>query len=320
MADEESTGTDGQVIATRERLSQATAQFAPLMAAHADELERERRMPTELVAAWRDAGITSLWLPAELDGAETAPEDVFELVESIAALDGAVGWNLLIAISSGLFGAYLPEPAARTIWSTERAATFVSGSFAPMGRAVVVDGGYRVSGRWPFASGIQYADWVCANCVVIDGERPRTHADGTPRMSLMFLPIAGATVLDTWHTGGMRGTGSHHFTAQDVFVPGGFEFDVLNDRGRVGRPAVPADVPHLVRARRGHADARHCTPRDRRTGGVGERQSAGGVEGAVEGAPARPVADRTGRGTRRLSPRVPHGANTRGVGEFRGRW
>ena len=105
-----------------------------------------------------------------------------------------------------------------------------------MGRAVVVDGGYRVSGRWPFASGIQYADWVCANCVVIDGERPRTHADGTPRMSLMFLPIAGATVLDTWHTGGMRGTGSHHFTAQDVFVPGGFEFDVLNDRGRVGRP------------------------------------------------------------------------------------
>jgi indole-3-acetate monooxygenase len=222
-------------IGTRS-LTGAAANLAPLIAAHAEELERARRMPAALVTAWRDARLTDLWLPIELGGAETDPESVFELVESVAALDGAVGWNLLIAISAGLFGAYLPEAAARTIWSSECVAPFVSGSFAPTGRALIVEGGYRVSGRWPFASGVQYADWVCGNCVVFDGERPRTCADGTPQLRLMFLPVADATVLDTWYTGGMRGTGSHDFAVQDVFVPEGFWFEVLNDHGRVRRP------------------------------------------------------------------------------------
>lgn len=221
-------------VARGEFLAAATA-LGPLVAAHREALEQERRTPLPLVEAWRSAGFLRLWLPEELGGAEVEPATVLGVVEAVAALDGAIAWNLLIGISGALFAGYLPEPAAHTIWGPDPDIS-TAGSFMPTGRAVPVDGGYRVAGRWSFVSGVQHADWVAGNCLVFDGERPRMGADGAPEMRLMFLPAAAGTVLDTWQTGGMRGTGSHDFAVADAFVPDGFWFDVFNGRGRIDRP------------------------------------------------------------------------------------
>src|SRR6266542_2336474 len=99
-------------VMDRNGLHAAVAALAPLVAAHRDELERERRTPSPLVAAWREAGLLRLWLPAEYGGLERDPETVLSLVEAVAALDGSVAWNLLIAIGGGMFAAYLPDAAA----------------------------------------------------------------------------------------------------------------------------------------------------------------------------------------------------------------
>ena len=103
--------------------------------------------------------------------------------------------------------------------STAEPRAFVAGTFSPRGRAVQVPGGYRVSGRWPFASGIRHARWIVAGCVVADAAGPRLTEQGQPEVVHVFLPVANATVLDTWHVGGMRGTGSTDYTLEEVFVP-----------------------------------------------------------------------------------------------------
>jgi alkylation response protein AidB-like acyl-CoA dehydrogenase len=89
----------------------------------------------------------------------------------------------------------------------------------PFGNAVAVDGGYRVSGRWPLGSGCQHSGWIVGGCRVIDGDKPRLSADGSPMVRILFFPAADCEILDTWDSIGLRGTGSHDYTVSDVFVP-----------------------------------------------------------------------------------------------------
>jgi indole-3-acetate monooxygenase len=216
-------------------LISAIAGLAPLVAAHRDSQEHERRMGEPLVAALRASGLLRLWLPRELGGLEADPETVITLIEAIAALDGSVGWNFLVGITHGAFAAYLPEETAQAIWGADPD-VIIASSFGPTGRAVVMDGGYRVSGRWSFASGIHQATWLCGGCVVLDGDQPRGGAGGIPERLLLFFPVRDAQILDTWHTGGLRGTGSQDFTVEDVFVPVGYGFDLLQTTGRTDGP------------------------------------------------------------------------------------
>ncbi|HZT08192.1 MAG TPA: hydroxylase [Chloroflexota bacterium] len=216
-------------------LTSAVAALAPLVAAHCDADQRDRRLAKPLVAALRASGLLRLWMPRELGGLEADPETVITLLESIAALDGSVGWNFLVGITHGSFGAYLTEEAARTIWGRDPD-VIIASSFGPTGRAVVVDGGYRVTGRWSFASGIHQADWLCGGCVIADGDQPRSGSDENPERLLLFFRAEDAEILDTWHTGGLRGTGSQDFTVRDLFVPHGYGFDLLRTTGRVDGP------------------------------------------------------------------------------------
>jgi alkylation response protein AidB-like acyl-CoA dehydrogenase len=160
---------------------------------------------------------------------------VSTLIEAVAALDGSVGWNFLVGVSHGYFAGYLPKTAAEAIWGTDPD-VIIASSFGPGGRAVVVDGGYRVSGRWSFASGIHQAEWLCGGCMVFEGDRPRLSTTGDPGRLLLFFPVKDAEILDTWHTGGLRGTGSQDFTVTDAFVPMDYGFDLLHTTGRTDGP------------------------------------------------------------------------------------
>jgi indole-3-acetate monooxygenase len=115
------------------------------------------------------------------------------------------------------FAGLLSTEAAQEIFGPP--STVVSGTFRPVGIAQPAPGGYLVNGQWPLASGCSHATWLVAGCRVVDGGQPRLSAAGRPEVRLVFLPVACATILDTWQTGGLRGTASHDFVVRDYFVP-----------------------------------------------------------------------------------------------------
>jgi indole-3-acetate monooxygenase len=192
------------------RVLEAVQALAPLIAAQRSEFDRGRRLPDAVFAAFADAGVFRLWLPHALGGPELSPSEFMRVVEAASALDGSVGW--LIGNGGGMsrIGGYLGDAVARN-WFADRHA-FVVSSTGAVGTATPVDGGYCVSGRWPFGSGAHHA----TRFMVLASVRPE---DRDSPLLCCYLDRADVTILDNWHVSGLRGTGSCDFEAQDVFVP-----------------------------------------------------------------------------------------------------
>jgi alkylation response protein AidB-like acyl-CoA dehydrogenase len=169
----------------------------------------QRRLPGELARAMAEAGLFALLVPRALGGLELDPLSAADVVEEASRIDGSAGWAVMIGAQSAWFAAFLPAPVAEHV--VGRPAATLAGVLRPGGRAVPVDGGYRVSGQWGFASGCTYADHLYGTCVV---ER----ADGQRELRLVYVPASDASILDTWRSVGLRATGSHDFTLRDVAV------------------------------------------------------------------------------------------------------
>jgi indole-3-acetate monooxygenase len=204
------------VDATAEHLFEAARALAPTIRAAAADIERLRDLPPALIDALHETRLFRMSLPRELGGFEADALTVSRVVEELARIDGSVAWCVLIASAGvGVLG-FLPPQVAEQIASDPR--LVIAGTLMPTGQAVVGDGGYRLTGRWAFASGIRHASWAIATAVVMDGDAPARSATGRPLSRICLVPVAETTVQDTWHTAGMRGTGSHHFVLEDVFV------------------------------------------------------------------------------------------------------
>ena len=197
---------------------EAAKGLAPQIQTSADEIERSRRIPLPLVHAMAQAGLFRLWIPRSLGGEETDPMTLVRVVEEVSRADGAAGWCLAIGGEYGAFGGYLSADAAREIYGSDPLVR-TAGALRPFGNAVVVEGGYRVTGRWPLGSGCQHSGWIVGGCRILDGDQPRLMPDGRPLVRLLFSPAADCEILDTWRSIGLRGTGSHDYTVTDVFVP-----------------------------------------------------------------------------------------------------
>src|SRR6516162_7686922 len=197
---------------------EAAKGLAPQIQTSADEIERSRRIPLPLVHAMAQAGLFRLWIPRSLGGEETDPMTLVRVVEEVSRADGAAGWCLAIGGEYGAFGGYLSADAAREIYGSDPLVR-TAGALRRFGNAVVVEGGYRVTGRWPLGSGCQHSGWIVGGCRILDGDQPRLMPDGTPLVRILFFPAADCEILDTWHSIGLRGTGSHDYTVTDVFVP-----------------------------------------------------------------------------------------------------
>ncbi|BDB41179.1 MULTISPECIES: acyl-CoA dehydrogenase family protein [Mycobacterium] len=187
-----------------ERLAEKIALTAREMA---PQIDRERRLPSPLVTQLTEAGLLRATMPREVDALELSPATALRCAETLARGDAATGWCVSIAITSALLVAYLPDGTRGEMFGG--GGGIAAGVWAPRGTATSVDGGVRVTGRWPFCSGITHADMMFAGCIV----------DEAPVPSVVALPKADLQVLDTWHTLGLRGTGSHDTVANDVFVP-----------------------------------------------------------------------------------------------------
>jgi len=192
-------------------LEVAAEELSALARELAPETERERRLPEPLVVALRSAGLFRAGAPASVGAAEAPPAVTLRCAESVARGDASAGWCVSIAATSSLLAGWLsPDGLAEVFGDADAVA---AGVWAPRGAARRVEGGYRVSGRWSFCSGIMHSDHLFGGCMVAgSGSEP-----AVPRV--LGLPVAELEILDTWHTGGLRGTGSHDAVADDVFVP-----------------------------------------------------------------------------------------------------
>jgi alkylation response protein AidB-like acyl-CoA dehydrogenase len=190
----------------------AVRSVAPIIDEHLETIERDRLLPKAVARALIDAGVFRMLIPCSLGGDELDPLTVCKVVEELSIRDGAVGWCAMIGACNGLFGGLLPRAGAAEIYADRD--VVLAGQFRPSGTAVQVDDGYRVTGRWPFASGIMHSRWLMGGCQIVEPA-----GAGTGAARLMFMPREDATVVDTWHVGGLRGTGSHDFEVKDVFVP-----------------------------------------------------------------------------------------------------
>jgi alkylation response protein AidB-like acyl-CoA dehydrogenase len=204
---------------TRDDLLAAVQILAPRLRAATAEIEARRSLTEPLVQAMVDAGLYRLFLPRSLGGGEIDPLTYFDVIEALTQAESAAGWSVLISTSTmtGTVRA-LGDETLRAMFTTPRQ-TIMAGSAPPRGRAIPVPGGYRLTGQWSQGSNILIAGWIHLGCHLYDGDQPRLGADGRPIYMHCTLPASQASVLDTWHTTGMRGTGSHDYTVTDVFVP-----------------------------------------------------------------------------------------------------
>jgi indole-3-acetate monooxygenase len=196
----------------------AARNLIPQVLASREECERLRRVPTHMAEALAKAGLLQMYLPRSMGGPELPPVVVFRAVEEISRADGAIGWCTMIATCVSNSMGLLQADVGREMAGCP-ADMRLAGSIRPMGRARAVDGGHRIDGRWDFASGVNHARWLMCPCVIWEGDKPRRTPAGTPMTRIFWVPAESATILDTWHVLGLRGTGSHDFALADVFVP-----------------------------------------------------------------------------------------------------
>ena len=202
--------------------AEVRAAIGGMVASVADQsaaIESAGRLPDDVVAALRSSGVAGLWMPAELGGAEAAPADVVDAIAALAGADGSAGWCAAVCVGTNALAAYLPADGARTIFAGP--STLTAGTFNTAGRATVgTDGALRLSGRWGFGSGASHADWLSGACMLVDGDGELvTSGDGRPQARLAFFPTAAATIHDTWHTSGLRGTASHDYEVESLDIP-----------------------------------------------------------------------------------------------------
>jgi alkylation response protein AidB-like acyl-CoA dehydrogenase len=203
-----------------EPLARARALAGDLDAA-GDAIERTRRIPRQLLDRIHDARLCRMLLPRSVDGDEVAPADYFLAVEEVARHDASVAWNLFVANSAALIAPYL-EPDTMQAMFADRDALVAWG---PPGKPVakVVPGGYRVSGRWDFASGCRQATWMGVHCRISEPDGSlRQDAHGRPEIRTLLFPVDRATLIDTWNTIGLCGTASDAYKVDDLFVADAF--------------------------------------------------------------------------------------------------
>jgi indole-3-acetate monooxygenase len=212
-------------------------ELTPLIRLHADDTERARRLAAPVVDALRSARLFTMGLPASLGGAEIPVPEALQAIEQIAYADGATGWNVMIAFDTGMLAGFLHGVQPRELIATITG-PIVANSVFPPGRLDRTAGGYRLSGRWRFGSGCQQADiFIVGATFAGEGALPRNEGGPLENFQLAVLPAAQVTILDTWHVLGMRGTGSHDYAVDNLFVP-----EQMVEPLRVAEPFEPGPL------------------------------------------------------------------------------
>ena len=207
-------------------------QLAPLIEAHASETEAARSIAPAVLSALQEARLFRMLIPRSCGGFELEPAAYLQVIEEIAKADASTGWCVVQGSGCSMTAAYMAPHVARDVFGDPRS-VLAWGPTDGKPRAVAVDGGYRVTGTWSFASGLMHATWVGGHCVIVEPDGSlRMADDGKPLDRTMVMPKTSVTVSDVWHVMGLKGTGSNTFTANDVFVPEAYTLTRESDQDR----------------------------------------------------------------------------------------
>jgi indole-3-acetate monooxygenase len=205
--------------------------------ARADEIDRARTFPADLFDELEATGAFRICGPRRFGGLELTLEQANELVYEGARGTGSMGWLMMVGVSQSIGGGLYPEKTVEELYGMDHPPR-TRGVIAPRGVAVPVEGGYLVSGQWPFASGGPNPDIVSAHCVILESGAPRISPDGDPETLMAMMPASEVRFLDTWHTIGMRGTDSCDIAANEIFVPESKTFRLLTAQTCFDTPAA----------------------------------------------------------------------------------
>jgi alkylation response protein AidB-like acyl-CoA dehydrogenase len=194
------------------KLLERACEIVPELRAQSSSIEEQRRVPQATADKLAELGMFRMLVPKKLRGFEVQPRVFVDVLRELARGDAACAWHVMTGATNGVLSAYLPPDAASAIWA-ENPRVITAGVFAPAGRAQPMSGGYRLSGRWPFASGCENAGWLMGGGLVARVENDK------PEIRSFLFPASEARVLDTWDVSGLCGTGSHHIEVVDAFVP-----------------------------------------------------------------------------------------------------
>jgi alkylation response protein AidB-like acyl-CoA dehydrogenase len=223
------------------RMLATLRELAPEFAARSKEIEDGRRVPRDIADRLRRLGLFRTLLPRGLGGLELSAVDVVPLIETMAAADSSVGWVTMIGTSSHIFCTRAPRAVLERMYLQDPDA-FVVGVGTPAGQGEKIKESYRISGRWPFASGCQNAQWIGGHFVICKDGQPVMSEQG-PQTRFFLLPADRWQIDETWQASGLTGTGSHHVVLNNVEVPEEDVFDLFHGKSSVPGPLESAVLP-----------------------------------------------------------------------------
>jgi len=195
----------------------AARDLAPLILSMREETEAGRNVAAPILDRLRDGRLCRVAVAKALTGFELPVDDALDVYETLAYADASVSWIAWNNALPCLLARFLAPDARDGVFADTR--WLYACSTRPSGRAAVTAEGFTVSGRWSIVSGCELAEWILLLCMVEEHGEPRTTAPGTPELRFAFLRRSDCKVLDTWHVGGLRGTGSQDLVADNVRVP-----------------------------------------------------------------------------------------------------
>jgi indole-3-acetate monooxygenase len=229
-------------------LLRAIDELQPAIAARSSEMETSRRIPADIVEMLKQAGLFRMFVARRYGGLELDLPAGLEILVKLAKIDSSVGWNVMTSSNGSLFCPLLPQHTYEHIYRNGPDVIF-AGATQPVGTAEDDGvGGRLVNGRWPFASGCQYVDWIAGFCVSISNGKPLLSESGRPQIQAAWLPAHDWQIEDTWQAAGLKGTGSHHVVLKNKMVPVSNFSDLERGASFLSRPlysGLPQVLPLL---------------------------------------------------------------------------
>ena len=199
-----------------EDVRQRVSGLKDLIEAHSVEAEQLKRLPDAVAAAFLEHDLYRVLVPVDLGGAGLDPLAYFDLCQELASYDGSVGWNFALASTCSPLVGMLPMERLKAFFADPDCA--IAGTVGPSGKAVRVEGGWKLTGKWSWMSGVHQSKWVILGAFVHEDGKQLMNPDGTPEVRQFLLPKDPTCTLDVWDVGGMRGTGSTDYACTDAFT------------------------------------------------------------------------------------------------------
>ncbi|HVH82269.1 MAG TPA: acyl-CoA dehydrogenase family protein [Stellaceae bacterium] len=223
--------------AIRQDYIERARELAPMLREYGDEIEKNRQTSEPVIQAMVERGIFKMLLPRSIGGGELDPLTYTAVLEILAAADGSTAWSLGQNSGCSMIAPYLSHEMAVEVFGGPRGILAWGPELPGAGKCVAVEGGYKVTGRWGFATGSRHASWLGAHCPVFEQDgSPRMGKNGRQVVRTIVVPKSEATIIDNWQVLGLRGTGSDSYELNDHFVPqartaGRDDFSELNENG-----------------------------------------------------------------------------------------